>query len=145
MKPFAAKFNGVCVKCRSDIKVGQPIQGPSAWVHVSCTAKLIARDEDRVTRWREALKAAGFVMEDGNVNVWTRDKAVTYLRFNEHYIVEFQVAYDEHDETVVPEFSFSSYDPHAVVTICDAIRDARAGTPVDDFEAYRQKLLEKLS
>lgn len=142
MKPFAAKFNGKCVKCKSDIKVGQPIQGPTRWEHVGCTATLVVRDEKKVKRWRTVLKKAGFVM-DGNENYWVRGKAVTYVRFNEHYIVEFQVAYDEDDETVVPEFAFSTYDPDAVVKICDAIRDAREGTPVDEFEAYRQKLMER--
>lgn len=147
MKPFPAKFPGNCTRCKTEIKIGQQIQGraSSPWVHTNCTLTLTPVCEQRILCWRKAVKKAGFEEEDGNPNVWVRDNVITWWQTNEHFIAQFHVAYDEDEETVVPEFSFCTYDPDAVVTICDALR-AHLGvtTSVDEFEEYRAKLMERM-
>lgn len=148
MKTFAAKFPGHCRRCRQDIRLGQMIHGRTSdpWVHDGCTSAVTDADKQRIDRWHDAIKRAGFVREDDEPlgDSWVRDRCVTWTMLNEHYVHEFHVAYDEDEDTVKPEFSFTTYDPEAVVIIADALHK-HDGVPVDDFEAYRQKLIEKMS
>lgn len=145
MRAFPAKFNGECTQCRMPIKVGEDIKAriSDPWIHDTCKLVLRSRELKKLKDWHAAIAKAGFVQDKvGTGDFWNRDDLSAWAGVNEYFTVQFHVGYNHgNPNDITDERSFETYDIDTMLELC-VLLDSK---PVEDtdFEAYRQKLLER--